>query len=157
MCSSAVKNEVFQLIFELMTLVLGSAAEEMLPKFAGIGIPVLLAAVQYSAVDRPLGASLLFAFMAGVFEDAICSLPFGASVSYFLFLSVLVRFADLPRTAALLIYPAYQMYLLVWVPSLQGNIFIRLLASIPVGVLTVFFVVVLLTFLEKKFALNEES
>ena len=38
------KNEVVQLLVALAALTFGASAEEMLPKFAGVGFPVLLMA-----------------------------------------------------------------------------------------------------------------
>ena len=52
------KSNVVQLVLALMALVLGGAAEELLPKVAGIGFPVLLAAALFFLLQGLAGGAL---------------------------------------------------------------------------------------------------
>lgn len=149
------KNSVLHFVFALMVLVFGAAAEELLPKFAGVGFPVLLMAVQTTSVRRTAVEMAVFALAAGTMEDALSALPMMTSASCFLAIAALVRWTRLPVGAAALTYPVYQLWLLVWMPALKGNMFHRLLLSLPVGVVTALAVGWLLVRLERKAALGE--
>ena len=46
-------NDAVVLVSSLLVLVFGAGAEVLLPKALGVGFPVLLTAVQFSAVRRP--------------------------------------------------------------------------------------------------------
>jgi len=152
-----VRNSAIHLVFAVLTLVLGAAAEELLPKPLGVGFPVLMVAVQFMAVRRPRLAMALFAIAAGAVEDAISSLPVMTGASFFLPLAVLARWTDLPRGVTLLGAPFFQLWLWIWVPGLQGNIFHRLLLALPVAGVTVLAVGALLAWAERGAALDEEG
>ena len=151
------RNSFLQLVFGALVLMLGSAAEELLPKVLGVGFPVLLVAVQFCAVRRSLPVALIFAVAAGAAEDALSSLPAMTSVSYFAGTALLMRWADLPRVATLLTYPAYQLWLRLWVPGLGGGVFNRTLAALPAGVVTAFAVVWALAAAERKGAIDGQG
>ena len=76
-------NSLLQFVFALGVLCLGGAAEDMLPKVAGVGFPVLLSAVLVMATRRPIVPAVLFAVAAGACEDALSSLPLMTSPSTF--------------------------------------------------------------------------
>lgn len=138
-----------------MTLLLGGAAEELLPKVAGMGLPVLLAAVQILAYRRATAVAMLFALAAGGLEDALSSLPVMLSASYFLLVAAVTRWTELPRAAILLTYPGYQVWLEVWTNGFGGGVFYRILLAIPMGIVTVVAVGALLIWAEGKAAIDE--
>ena len=151
------RSSVAQFAFALLTLFLGASAEEMLPKFLGVGFPMLLVAVQFFAFRRSLLVAVLFAVAAGGIEDAISSLPAMTSISYFLVVVALSRLSGMPTTTTLLTYPMYQIWLLLWVSSLGGGIFNRILLALPMGMVTAIVVVVAMGWTERKAAIDEEG
>ena len=149
------KSDVVQLAFVLIVLSVGAGAEELLPKFLGVGFPVLLTAAQYAATRRTAVLALLFAGTAGAVEDALSSLPFAMSASYFVGVAALARWSRLPRAAMALTYPLYQFWLWLWVPDLCGSVFIRMLAAVPAGLVTAVAGVALLAWGERGAAIDE--
>ena len=95
------KSDLLTFLAMVFGVVLGGAAEELLPKFAGVGAPVLLSICLVGAQGRSVFAAGLLAVAAGVFEDTLSGLPFFLSASYFLAGAVLVRFGGLSRGAVL--------------------------------------------------------
>lgn len=154
--SFAVRNDFAKLVFSILVLVFGAAFEEMLPHFWGVGLPILLIAAQYESRRSSALLAMLFAIAAGGVEDAISNLPMMASASYFLLVAILTRWAGLPRGLLALTYPGYQIWLRIWVGDAFGNIFNRILISVPVGILSGFAVVFLLAYFEGKAAVDEE-
>lgn len=157
MCLSDVKNSAIQFSLVFLVAVLGAVAEELLPKFLGVGFPLLLTAVQYFAVRRPAAVMVVFAIVAGAMEDAVSSLPVMTSVSYFLAVAILARWTDLPRFATVFTYPAYHLWLWVWVSFLEGSVFIRMVLALPVGVVTALATGFVLSWLEEKAAVDEQG
>lgn len=151
------RNSLLHLVFSIMLLVVGAAVEDLSPKFCGVGLPVLLVAVQVMAARRTALAMALFAVAAGAVEDSISSLPAMTSASYFLVVAVLVRWSGLPRGTIVLTYPFYQLWLKLWVSGLAGNIFHRVLVALPVGLVAAFAVGAVLIGLERGAALDEEE
>jgi len=152
-----VTNSPVQFAFAILTLVFGASAEELLPKICSVGFPVLLVSVQFVAVRRPIVSAALFAIVAGAFEDSLSSLPVMTSVSFFLSVTLLTRWCDLPRGVSVLTYPLYQFWLILWVFGLAGNVFSRVLVSVPVGLLTAFVVWALLAWVERGAALDDQE
>lgn len=150
-------NNLVHLVLGLLVVTVLGAAEELAPKVLGVGFPFLLAAVQYAAARRPVPAFVVFALAAGAFEDALSDLPPMTSVSFFLATAALVHWCDLPRTAILLTFPIYQLWLAVWLPSLGGGIFSRILLSVPFGLVTALVTTALLALVERKAALDESE
>ena len=140
-----------------MALVFGGAFEEMLPKFLWVGFPVLLAAVQFFATHAGLKTALLFAVAAGAMEDAVSSLPVMTSASYFLFAAAFTRWAGLPRSAAAVTYPCYQLWLALWLADMGGSVFTRVLAAFPVGLATAFATDAAMSWVWRKAAVNERG
>lgn len=160
---------MLQFVFALLVLVAGASAEEMLPKFLGVGFPVLLAAVQHfsAPVREPCGVQgagsrgaegpCLFALAAGAVEDALCSLPAMTSVSYFLAVGLLTRKIGFSRMLAAVSYPVYQVWLAIWVGALGGGVFNRILLAMPIGLATAFAAGEVLSFFERKSAVYEQG
>ena len=98
------KSNVVQLVLALMALVLGGAAEELLPKVAGIGFPVLLAAALFFAVRRGTAEAVVFALAAGALEDALSALPPGTSPVFFLAAIALARRCGFPHSAHIMFF-----------------------------------------------------
>ena len=151
------KDSLLVLAFWLVALVLGASAEELLPKFLGVGFPVLLALVGAFSVRRDAPAAALFALAAGAVEDALSSLPPMTSASAFLILAVFVRRSGLPQLAAVFAYPCYQAWLEIWTGGLGGGVFGRMLLSLPVGFLTAWTVGFLSETLSRKAAVDERA
>lgn len=140
-----------------MVLILGCAFEEMLPKFAGVGFPILLVLVQLVSARKPTMILTLFAMAAGCAEEAISGLPMMTATSFLLGVALLAKWCELPRLATVFTYPLFQLWLYVWVPWMQGNVFNRVLLSIPIGVLTAITVQVAFAWLERKAAVDEQE
>ncbi len=137
----------------LATLIFGAALEEMLPKWFGVGFPVLLALAILNGIRGTLPVAVIYAVAAAGFEDSLASLPYLTSVLYFLGAAALARWTRLGGLTMLVAYPAYQLWLAVWIPSLaSGALFGRLLLSIPVGMATSFIVGSVFLWLERRAA-----
>lgn len=149
------KNSSIRFVLALLTLVIGAAAEELLPKFLGVGFPVLLSAIPVVALQRPIALPVLYALAAGGMEDAISGLPLLTSASFFLVVTALSRWTHLPYPLALLAYPVYQVWLRLWCSDLQGSVFGRCLLALPVGAVTFAVVVAVLRTVERKAGADE--
>ena len=150
-------NSFTVLVMLVLTLVLGAGAETLLPKFLGVGFPVLMSAVQFAAVRRSAVAATLFAIAAGAMEDALSSLPMATSASFYLALAAFSRWSGMAGVAAVLSYPAYRLWLFVWMGGSGGGIFTHVLVAIPMGVVTACAVGLVLGWAEGKAALDEEG
>lgn len=151
------KNSTVRFVLALLTLVIGGAAEDMLPKALGVGFPFLLMAVTVVATRTPVALPVLFALAAGAMEDGLSSLPFMTSMSFFLFVAAFVRWTHLSLVAATFVYPVYQVWLSVWTAGMQGAVFSRVLVSIPFGLVTYGVSVAVLLWLEERAGANEEG
>jgi len=152
-----VANSVTVLVMLVLTLVLGAGAETLLPKFLGIGFPVLMSAVQFVAVRRSAAAATLFSIAAGAMEDALSGLPMATSASFFLALAAFSRWSGMAGVAAAFAYPAYRLWVLVWTGGPGGGIFTHVLVAVPMGVATACAVGLVLGWAEGKAALDEEG
>ena len=150
-------NSIVQIVFAVMALVLGAALEELLPKFFGVGVPILLTVVLFMSVRRTGSFALVFAVAAGALEDALSSLPPMTSVSAFLTVAILVRRFGRSWPFLSLAYPCYQIWLSVWVVDIGGEIFERVLLSCPIGLTTAFVVETALDWLCRKAAVDERG
>ncbi len=148
------KSDLVQFVFALLVLVFGGAAEELMPKFLGVGFPFLLMATIFLAPRRTILASVLFAVAAGSFEDALSSLPFATSVAFFTCAVLLVRSARISYAAMMLVHPVYQMWVWLWRPEFESGIFGRLLVSIVTGPFAALLVIVCLVWLERRAAID---
>ena len=151
------RNSPLIFVFSVLTLVIGAALEEIFPKVADVGFPVLLVAVQFMAARRPAFAAAVFAVAAGAMEDAVSSLPVMTSVSYFLAVGLLTRKIGFSRMLAAVSYPVYQVWLAIWVGALGGGVFNRILLAMPIGLATAFAAGEVLSFFERKSAVYEQG
>ena len=150
-------NDLAQLTLSVLVLVLGAGLEELLPKFFGVGFPVLLCAVMVFASRRPASRAVLFAIAAGAVEDSISSLPAMTSVSYFVIVASLARWSGLPRGMAAFAFCGYQAWLCAWAGGMHGGIFARMLVTLPVGLLMAVATDAVLTWAERKAAIDEQG
>lgn len=141
----------------LLALVFGGAAEELLPKIAGVGFPFLLMASIYMAANRAPWPMFLFAAAAGALEDGLSSLPFAASIAFFSLVAAFLYWTDLVRCTFAFAFPAYQLWLRMWTGGLDGGVFARLLLSIPVGAATAAATWQILQWLDRKGAVDEHG
>lgn len=149
------KSEVVQLAIALGALVFGGAAEEMLPKLPGVGFPVLLMASIYMAKKRGTWQMFMFAAAAGAMEDALSSLPWATSMSFFCIAAAFVRTTGLEWSAYVCAYPVYQLWIRMWCATLEGGIYSRFLLAIPMGLATAAAVFWALDRLDRKGAVCE--
>ena len=146
-----------QFVLSVLVLVSGAALEEMLPRVFGVGVPVLLATVLFLSV-RPVGSSALaVAVVAGAMEDALSALPPMTSVSYFLAAALLLRRFGSAWFVPAVAYAGYQVWLSVWVSSIGGDVFKRVLLACPVALVTAFVVDAAWTWLYGKAAADERA
>lgn len=130
------KDRLAHLAFPVLVLLLGGSLEELLPKFLGVGFPLLLSASLVWVFRRDLTSAVLFAVAAGGMEDALSALPPATSVSFFLAAAFLVRLAGRPVLAMVFAFPLYQLWLCAWRSS-GGAVFGRFLVALTLGVVTV--------------------
>lgn len=150
-------NDVVTFVFAVVALVFGAGAETLLPKFLGVGFPVLLTMVQFMAARRTAVVAVIFALAAGAMEDALSALPAATSASFFLLLASLVRWSGMPRAATVLTYPAYQMWIYVWTDRAGGGVFSRVLLALPVGFATALAVGAVMVWAEREAAVDEKG
>ena len=149
------KNSLTLTVLAAVAVVLGCAVEEMLPKIAGVGFPVLLSSVLASSPRRDWFSLAVFAVAAGGAEDAISSLPVMASPMYFLAAALLMRRWELPVGAIAVVYPLYQVWLALWPSGAEGPLSLRILVALPVGVVSAWAVGRICLWLERKAAVDE--
>ena len=149
------KNEVVQLVIALGVLVFGGAAEELLPKFPGVGFPILLMACVFMATRRGVWQMFMFAAAAGAAEDSLSSLPWATSISFFCMVAAFVRTTDSEWSVYAFAYPLYQLWIRMWSENLAGGIFSRFLLAIPMGLVTAACVKYILEYLDRKGAVDE--
>ena len=157
MSSFAVISEFTRLALTVLVLVLGAAAEELLPKFLGVGFPVLLVTVPLLAPRCTRTEGLAFAAAAGALEEALSSLPPMSGVSFFLALAALVRRFGLPGVLSGFAHPVYQVWLSVWCVRIGGGVFGRILLAFPIGFLTAAAVGAAINWLCRKAAVDEQG
>ncbi len=150
------KKDFVELAIGLMALIVGGAAEELLPKFAGVGLPFLLMATLYLAMRRRPAGFFIFAVASGAMEDSLCSLPFATSIAFFTLAAAFLHWAHLERCTFAFAFPAYQLWLRMWTGSLHGGVFARFLVSIPAGAVAAGIAYLALTWLDRKGALDEQ-
>ena len=147
------KSDFARLVFAIAAIAAACAAEELLPKFFGAGVPVLLAVALYAAVNGPLARAAAFAIVAGAAEDSISSLPAATSMSYFALAAIATRLSG-RASAALLAFPAYQFWLWLWNPQIGAGLVSRAFAAMPAGLCALLSVRALLDAVKRKAALD---
>ena len=132
------KSDAVQIVLALLVLVVGGAVEELLPKFAGVGFPVLMSATVFMATRRRIPMAICFAIAAGAAEDALSGLPPATSASFFLVVAALAKWSEFPHGALVMAYPVYQGWLRLWAGAVYGSVFYRALIAVPLGLATAF-------------------
>ncbi len=148
------KNDLVQFAAFLLVLIVGAAAEDLLPHFLGVGFPLLLAALLVLAPRLKPMNLIAFAIAAGAMEDALAVLPPSTSISFFLAAAAVSRASLFPRATAVFAYGAYQFWMSVWVRSSEGSLALRMLLAVPIGILTLMVVEALLKALERRAAIE---
>lgn len=138
-----------------MAIIVAAALEEMFPKVLSVGFPFLLGATVFYAVRAPSALCVLFALAAGGAEDSLSSLPFLTGPSFFVLIAALVRITQLPYVVAPLAFPVFQLWLFIWVPDLDGSVFLRGLLALPLGAVAIGAVAYILDRLERRAAADE--
>jgi len=150
-----VKSEFLQFAYYALALVLGGAAEELLPKYLGVGFPVLMALSASAAIRKPVVVMVLVALAAGAFEDSLSSLPQMTSPCFFLAVAVVAWRTRLAKAVLILAYPLYQVWLKLVVPGFAGLLGVRTLVAVPIAVFMAYVVFCALTWIERKAAIDE--
>jgi len=150
-----VRSDILQFVFCLIALVVGGAAEELLPKFCGVGVPVLMALSACVAVRTTVPTLLFFSLAAGAFEDALSSLPLMMSPCFFLAVAVLAYKTRHAKTVLVMSYLAYQAWIKFLVPWLADSLGTRLLAAFLIAPVAGLVVDFLLAWTERKAAFGE--
>ena len=148
-------GSVVQFVLCALVLVAGAAFEELLPRAFGVGVPVLLMSALFFSARRSGPSALAFAVVAGAMEDALSALPPMTSVSYFLAVALLLRRLGSAWFVPAAAYAGYQVWISVWVISIGGDVFKRVLLACPVGLATAVVVEVALAWLCRKAAADE--
>ena len=148
-------GRVVQFVLYVLVLVSGAAFEELLPRVFGVGVPVLLMSALVLSIRRTGPSALAFTVVAGAVEDVLSALPPMTSVSYFLAVALLLRRLGSPWFVPAAAYAGYQVWLSVWVTSIGGDVFKRVLLACPVGLVTAFAVEVALAWICRKAAADE--
>lgn len=127
------RNSLLRFSFFAVLLVVGAAAEDMLPRIGGVGVPVLLSLSLAVAHRGTWAEVVIFAVAAGAMADALASMPPAASASCFLAFSWFVRRTGSFHAVAAFAYPAYLLWLWAWTGSTGGEIFWRIAVATPLG------------------------
>lgn len=149
------KSEVVQFVLALLALVVGCAAEDLLPKVLGVGFPVLMSASVFIATRRRVPSAICFAIAAGAAEDALSGLPPATSASFFLAVAALAKWSEFPHGALVLAYPVYQGWLRLWGGAAVDSVYYRILIAVPFGMVTAFATWVVLAWAERRAAVDE--
>ena len=149
------KKDLSQIVFALMVLVFGGALEELLPKFVGVGFPVLLMSALFIAPRRRAVPSVLFAIAAGGCEDALSALPFAASVCFFAVAALVARTPRLSFIAMAFAHPLFEAWLWLWRGAADVGVFSRITVAAPLGLVTAPLVAAALGWLERRAAIDE--
>lgn len=149
------KSEIVQFVMALLTLVVGCAAEELLPKVAGVGFPILMSASVFFATRRRVVPAICFALAAGAAEDALSGLPPATSASFFLAVAALAKWSEFPHGALVLAYPVYQGWLRLWGGAAVDGVYYRVLIAVPFGMVTAFATWLVLAWVERRAAVDE--
>lgn len=127
------KSEFVQFVFVLIAIVVSAAAEELLPSFAGVGLPLLLALVVAASFGMKVLPSVMTAAGAGAFEDALSSLPPMTSVCFFVIAALVSRQSRYPRPIMLLLFPLHELWAGLCSVGPLGESFGRVLVALPLG------------------------
>ena len=139
----------------VLSVILAGALEDSLPALAGVGLPFLLGVVIFAAVNWPTHNWIMTALMAGALEEALSGLPLGTCLFFYLAVAALVRWTRFPQVAMLFAFPAYEVWLAMWLPG-DGGVFLRTLLAFPFGLIVSVLVFFALDFLSRKVGIDAQ-
>jgi len=148
------KNDFARIVYCIAILAAGCAAEELLPKFLGVGFPILLAATIFFSSRSGVFAAVAFAIAAGAAEDAVSSLPVATSACFFTLAALFANSVRYLAAAALLAYPLYQLWLWIWLPGVGAGVFARVVVAAPLGAVAAAAVFALMRSVERRAAID---
>lgn len=149
------KDDFVQFVFAVIAIVVSAAAEELLPSFFGMGLPLLLALVMVMASRMNVLPSVMAAVGAGAFEDALSALPPMTSVCFFVIAALLAHRKDVPRPFLIALFPAFELWTGVLFLGQIGEAFVRALAAFPLGVVALAFQFLAVDRLGRKAGIDE--
>ena len=146
------KSSVVQFAFIVLSLAVGAALEDLLPPVFGLGVPVLLGAAVFFAVETRAPVWLIAAVAAGALEESVAALPPATAIVFFAALATAVRFFRGTLAWTFAAYPAYQ----IWIGLVAGGsgAVSRIVLSLPVGALALAAVVSVLSVSWRKAGAN---
>jgi len=121
----------------MVVFLLCGALEEAMPRIYSVGFPFLMMAALILGCVRTLTGAVLLSVLAGTMEDALSVLPLTTTTSFLLLVVLCARAWPTPCLVPILAYPAYQLWLVVWTDLPAGELWSRLLVSVPVAAVTV--------------------
>jgi len=148
------KSDLARIVYGIALISVGCALEELMPKFLGVGFPLLLAAVLSVSSRRGVFESVAFAVAAGAAEDAISSLPVATSASFFTIAALFANSTRSPTALPALAFPLYQMWLWMWLPQVGAGVFARTVVAAPLGCLAFVAVSALMRFAERRASID---
>lgn len=147
-------GELVMLLAGLMTLTVAAAAEELAPRFAAVGLPLLLAAAAVVARRRSVPVAIAFALAAGALEDSLSSLAPGCAAVYFMAAAALTSLEAVPTPVLWLLYPVFQIWLAVWMRVTIAELFVRMLVAVPLGAAAILLMTWFVRYLDRKAAID---
>ena len=124
-------------MFAMFAIVISAAAEELLPSFLVVGMPMLLVLAMLMSTRLDVLPGVMVAAGAGAFEDALSSLPPLTSVSFFVVAALLSRKEYFPRAFLILVFPLFEFWAGLCMIGPMGDVFVRVLVSLPLGLAAV--------------------
>lgn len=127
------KGEFVQFLFVILAIVVAAAAEELLPTFGGVGFPFLLSLTLVLSPRLSVLACVMMALGAGAFEDSLSSLPPMTAACFFTVAALVSRMSLLPLAFLLALFPLFELWAVLRMMSPMGDVFARMLVSLPLG------------------------
>lgn len=149
------KDELVQFVFVVLAIVISAAAEELLPPFFGMGLPLLLALVIAVAPRLNVLPLVMTSVGAGAFEDALSALPPMTAVCFFVIAALLARREGLPRTILVVMFPMFELWSGICILGPMGDLFARALISLPLGCAALALQLLAVNRLSRKAGINE--
>ena len=137
------KSSVVQFAFIVLALALAAALEDMLPTLFGLGLPVLLGAAVFFAVETRMPVWLVAAVAAGALEESVAALPPATAMVFFAAVATAVRLFGEAPLWILVAYPAYQAW--IGLVADGSGVFSRIVLAVPVGAVVLAAVIAVLS------------
>ena len=129
------KADVSKFVFSALWLVACAAAEDLSPKFLGLGLPFVMAAAAAFSSRRLFSwtHAMVFAAAAGAIEDSLCGFPPATSASFFAVAAFASRKLSLSVFASAIVFPLYLLWLWTWGLVSGGGNYLRFVLFAPFG------------------------